>query len=80
MLVGAQISSLLTENTLSADAIPEALQFFELFATISSLTGQIIYFRVLFMLLQKQIQVPLALNKFTHAATLYPDPGMIYNG
>jgi len=75
MVLGSMMATMVTDNTLSPDAIPEILNFFESFASISSTKGEIIYFRILFAFLQKQLSTAQVLDKFTLAAGLYPDSG-----
>ena len=75
MVVGSKMASMVTDNTLCGDSIPEMINFFESFASISSSKGQIIYFRILFVFLQKKLNTDQVLDKFTHAASLYPDSG-----
>ena len=76
MIVGTTMAKRISENSLAPDAVQDVVSFFESYATISESKGQIIYFRILFMLLERQIETELILQKFTLAAGQYPNSGM----
>ena len=75
MIVGTTMAKRISENSLAPDAVQDVVSFFESYATISESKGQIIYFRVLFMLLERQIETEQILQKFTLAAGQYPNSG-----
>lgn len=76
MMVGTTMAKRISENSLAPDAVHDVVSFFESYATISESKGQIIYFRILFMLLERQIETEQILQKFTLAAGQYPNSGM----
>ena len=75
MIVGTTMAKRISENSLAPDAVQDVVSFFESYATISESKGQIIYFRILFMLLERQIETEQILQKFTLAAGQYPNSG-----
>ena len=75
MMVGTTMAKRISENSLAPDAVQDVVSFFESYATISESKGQIIYFRILFMLLERQIETEQILQKFTLAAGQYPNSG-----
>ena len=75
MMVGTTMAKRISENSLAPDAVEDVVSFFESYATISESKGQIIYFRILFMLLERQIETEQILQKFTLAAGQYPNSG-----
>lgn len=75
MIVGTTMAKRISENSLAPDAVQDVVSFFESYATISESKGQIIYFRILFMLLDRQIETEQILQKFTLAAGQYPNSG-----
>ena len=77
MMVGTTMAKRISENSLAPDAVHDVVSFFETYATISESKGQVIYFRILFMLLERQIETEQILQKFTLAAGQYPNSGTI---
>ena len=53
MIIGAELAKKITQNTLAAVALDDVISFFEIYASFMGSSAQIIYFRILLLLLQE---------------------------
>ena len=75
-MIGVQLAKMIEQNLLNNEAGLEAINFFESYASaVSSTAACVVYFRILFLYLQKQVFTTHVLEKFNQAAVLYPDSG-----